>query len=238
MDKNFISTQCCLYQDLFDFICLLFLFCFPIFQPVHFNWSTFNVFSLSHTLTLSLSLSFSHFSHSCSLSPSYYHTLSFIYFCLSLLIDLALPSTLSPLFLSLTISLSLSSLSFCLFLLLSIVLFISISLFNIFFSFFLSYLYFCIRKFIGYKIDSVDIFFLHLTFFVFQFSLSILRSTDSINNFVNLIQSFPNYGFLMFNDLFSPLIFTVVKLKSRPAINSSVSYDLGSCPFISASFVW
>ena len=35
----------------------------------------------------------------------------------------------------------------------------------------------------------------------------------------------------MFNDLLGPLIFTVVKLKKQPAITSSVSYDMGSCPF-------
>ena len=37
--------------------------------------------------------------------------------------------------------------------------------------------------------------------------------------------------FLIFYDLFGPLIFTVVKLKRRPAITSSVSFGLGSCPF-------
>ena len=36
----------------------------------------------------------------------------------------------------------------------------------------------------------------------------------------------------MFNDLFGPLIFTVVKLKKRPAITRSVSYDMGSCPLL------
>ena len=35
----------------------------------------------------------------------------------------------------------------------------------------------------------------------------------------------------MFYDLFGPLIFTVVKLKRRPAFTSSVSFGLGSCPF-------
>ena len=35
----------------------------------------------------------------------------------------------------------------------------------------------------------------------------------------------------MVNDLFGPLILSVVKLKRRPAITSSVSNDLGSCPF-------
>ena len=41
-------------------------------------------------------------------------------------------------------------------------------------------------------------------------------------------------NFLMFNDLFSPLMFTIVKLKRRLAITKSVSYDLGSCPFTPA----
>ena len=35
----------------------------------------------------------------------------------------------------------------------------------------------------------------------------------------------------MLIDLFGPLIFTVVKLKRRPAFTSSVSFGLGSCPF-------
>ena len=35
----------------------------------------------------------------------------------------------------------------------------------------------------------------------------------------------------MFDDLFSPLTFTIVKLKRRLAITKSVSYDLGSYSF-------
>ena len=35
----------------------------------------------------------------------------------------------------------------------------------------------------------------------------------------------------MFNDLFSPLMFTIVKLKRRLAITMSVPYDIGSCPY-------
>ena len=34
-----------------------------------------------------------------------------------------------------------------------------------------------------------------------------------------------------FNYLFSPLIFTSLKLKRRPATASIVSYDMDSCPF-------
>ena len=38
--------------------------------------------------------------------------------------------------------------------------------------------------------------------------------------------------FLMFNDLFGPLNFTIVNLKRRPAITRLVWYDLDSSPFI------
>ena len=39
-------------------------------------------------------------------------------------------------------------------------------------------------------------------------------------------------AFLVNDDLLGPLIFTFVKLKRRPAITRSVSYDMDSCPFI------
>ena len=39
-----------------------------------------------------------------------------------------------------------------------------------------------------------------------------------------------HYGLIIF--LSGPFIFIVVNLKKRPAITSSVSYDMGSCPFI------
>ena len=48
------------------------------------------------------------------------------------------------------------------------------------------------------------------------------------------IFSFTQFGhnFMLFNDLFGPLNFTILNLKRRPAITSPVSYDLGSCPFL------
>ena len=60
--------------------------------------------------------------------------------------------------------------------------------------------------------------------------------TAALHVYVNhdWIFSFTQFGhnFMLFNDLFGPLNFTILNLKRRPAITSPVSYDLGSCPFL------
>ena len=63
-----------------------------------------------------------------------------------------------------------------------------------------------------------------------EFSVKHKKHVENLFKQKSYVKLLDKNHFLWLNDLLGPLNFTVVNLKRRPVITSSVLYDVGSCP--------